>query len=120
MIEVSIKGSPPKLLVFSMSTHQGSLELRPDCYGDFVDDDKETSKLTLGSDFGFRKERHQFVCVWIGTVWRENDFLPQLMVLRGSIGISGVSPTPGAYERAGLILPEKYGGSEDTVNVIKS
>jgi hypothetical protein len=74
VIEVSINGSPQKLLVFSMSTHQGSLELRPDCYGDFVDGGKKTSKLTPGSIFGSLKDRHQFICVWIGTVWKENDF----------------------------------------------
>jgi hypothetical protein len=54
----------------------------------------------------------------LGQYGKKTIFFPQLMVLRESIGISGVSPTTGAYERVGLILTNKYGESGD-VNEIK-
>ncbi|EPE33387.1 hypothetical protein GLAREA_06400 [Glarea lozoyensis ATCC 20868] len=51
----------------------------------------------------YEGESFPLVCAWIGTEWHDSKYLPQIMVLRNSLGICGASSTPNAFERVGVI-----------------
>ncbi|KAF4630083.1 hypothetical protein G7Y89_g8055 [Cudoniella acicularis] len=87
LISVSIKKESDMVMVCKDGKEMG---FEHDCFGDFA---------TLEED------KPDFFCVWIGTTWLRDDrkFYPQLLILRTSQGIGGVSATPGAYERIGAL-----------------